>query len=140
MALRAIHHIDLAVADPKRSVSFYTNLLGPFGWFERERYDTYRGTEQVIYLGEAETACPGLGIRQADPGEYRYYTPGVEHIAFEVDDPSEVDAAHARCLDWGAAVHFPPEEDSDIKGYYALFVFDPDGIRIEIFSWDRNAQ
>ena len=36
-----------------------------------------------------------------------------------------------------ASVHFPPEEDRDVEGYYALFVFDPDGIRIEVFSWPR---
>ena len=29
-------------------------------------------------------------------------------------------------------IHYPPEEDRDIDGYYELFVFDPDGIRIEV--------
>jgi hypothetical protein len=33
-------------------------------------------------------------------------------------------------------VHFPPEQDRDEPGYYALFVLDPDGIRIELFCWD----
>ena len=32
----------------------------------------------------------------------------------------------------GADVQFPPEEDRDIPGYWAMFVFDPDGIRVEI--------
>jgi hypothetical protein len=31
--------------------------------------------------------------------------------------------------------HFPPEEDRDEPGYYAFFAFDPDGIRVEVFSW-----
>jgi catechol 2,3-dioxygenase-like lactoylglutathione lyase family enzyme len=147
---RGIHHVDIAVSDPQRSLAFYLDLLGPLGWFERVRYPSYRGTEEVIYLevpassaAGAQPAAEGdrtmLGIRQADGGEYRYYAPGVEHIAFEVDEPSEVDDAHARCVESGANVHFPPEEDRDIKGYYALFVFDPDGIRIEVFSWDRRA-
>ena len=35
---------------------------------------------------------------------------------------------------FGDEVHHPPEEDSDIPGYYALFVFDPDGLRIEVFT------
>ena len=26
----------------------------------------------------------------------------------------------------------PPEEDRDIPGYFELFVFDPDGIRVEV--------
>lgn len=47
----------------------------------------------------------------------------------------EVDEAHARCVARGATVHFPPEEDRDEPGYYAFFVFDPDGIRVEVFCW-----
>jgi hypothetical protein len=43
-----------------------------------------------------------------------------------------VDAAYSRCLDIGARVHFPPEEDRDVPGYYELFGFDPDGIRMEV--------
>jgi hypothetical protein len=34
--------------------------------------------------------------------------------------------------------HPPPaEDDKDIDGYYAFFVFDPDGIRVEVFSHQR---
>ena len=43
--------------------------------------------------------------------------------------------AHARASSSGAKIHYPPEEDNDEPGYYAFFVFDPDGIRIEVFSW-----
>ena len=53
-------------------------------------------------------------------------------LAFYVDTPEEVDAAYQRCLDYGAKIHFPPEEDRDIEGYYEMFVFDPDGMRIEV--------
>lgn len=31
-------------------------------------------------------------------------------------------------------IHCPTAEDSDIPGYHAFFVFDPDGLRIEAFS------
>lgn len=131
-----IHHVDLAVADVERSLAFYGELLEPLGWTERLRFPTYRGTEEVVYLHHPATRC-GLGIRPADGGEYQYYGVGIEHIAFEVDEREEVDAAYARCVERGDSVHFPPEEDSDIEGYYAFFVFDPDGMRIEVFSWPR---
>jgi hypothetical protein len=39
----------------------------------------------------------------------------------------------ARCHDPGLL----PEEDRDVDGYYAFFVFDPDGLRIEILVWPR---
>jgi catechol 2,3-dioxygenase-like lactoylglutathione lyase family enzyme len=87
-----------------------------------------------VYLSFADEY---LGLRPADGGEHRYYGVGLEHLAFEVDDRAEVDDAHRRCLEIGAEVHHPPENDADEEGYYALFVFDPDGFRIEVFSWDR---
>jgi glyoxylase I family protein len=78
-----------------------------------------------------------LGLRPADGGAHSYYDVGIEHLAFEVDSRDEVDAAHERCVAEGVRIHHPPEEDRDVAGYYALFVFDPDGMRIEVFSWPR---
>jgi catechol 2,3-dioxygenase-like lactoylglutathione lyase family enzyme len=138
-----IHHLDLAVADVERSLAFYLDLLGPLGWADCVRYPTYRGTEEVVYLKDAPAGTPPsrpgsmLGIRPADRDGHRYYGVGIEHFAFEVDRREEVDEAHARCLASGANVHFPPEEDRDEPGYYAFFVFDPDGIRVEVFHWER---
>jgi catechol 2,3-dioxygenase-like lactoylglutathione lyase family enzyme len=131
-----IHHVDLAVTDVERSLAFYRDVLVPLGWTDTVRYPTYRGSEEVVYLQHPATKC-GLGIRPADSDGYRYYGVGIEHLAFEVDEREEVDAAHARCVERGDDIHFPPEEDRDIEGYYAFFAFDPDGMRLEIFSWPR---
>jgi glyoxylase I family protein len=135
MAARGLHHVDLAVTDVERSLAFYLELLGPLGWAVRDRYPSYRGTEEVVYL-----ACGGqyFGLRPADGGAHRYYEVGIEHVAFAVDRPDEVDDAYARCIAAGAKIHFPPEEDRDEEGYYAFFVFDPDGIRVEVFSWPER--
>jgi catechol 2,3-dioxygenase-like lactoylglutathione lyase family enzyme len=130
MPARGIQHVDLCVGDVDRSLAFYLGLLGPLGLEEDVRYPTYRGTEEVVYLRFGEQ---NLGLRPADGGEHRYYGVGIEHLAFEVERRDEVDAAYERCLRAGATVHFPPEEDSDLDDYYALFVFDPDGIRVEVF-------
>jgi catechol 2,3-dioxygenase-like lactoylglutathione lyase family enzyme len=73
-----------------------------------------------------------LGLRQADGGTHRYYDVGIEHLAFIVDTRQELDEAYARCLELGARIHFPPEEDRDIPGLWEMFVFDPDGLRFEI--------
>ena len=129
MPARGIHHVDLAVADVERSLAFYLELLGPLGWAESVRYPTYRGTEEVVYLRWGDQY---LGLRPADGGEHHYYDVGIEHLAFYVDSREEVDAAYRRCLEIGARIHFPPEDDRDIEGYYELFVFDPDGIRVEV--------
>jgi catechol 2,3-dioxygenase-like lactoylglutathione lyase family enzyme len=117
-------------------LGFYLSLLEPLGWVEEVRYPTYRGTEEVVYLEDPVTGSM-LGLRPADGGTHRYYEVGIEHLAFEVDSREEVDATHERCVAAGQQVHFPPEEDRDVSGYYAVFVFDPDGIRIEVFCWPR---
>jgi catechol 2,3-dioxygenase-like lactoylglutathione lyase family enzyme len=137
MPAKGIHHVDLAVGDVERSLAFYLNLLGPLGWVERVRYPTYRGTEEVVYLEDPATGSM-LGIRRADGGAHRYYEVGIEHLAFEVDRRVEVEEAHSRCLADGARIHFPPQADRDVEGYYAFFAFDPDGMRVEVFCWPRS--
>jgi catechol 2,3-dioxygenase-like lactoylglutathione lyase family enzyme len=134
MPVKALHHLDLAVADVERSLRFYLAMLGPLGVEELYRFATYRGTEEVVYLGIG----PGkqaIGFRRADGGEARYYDVGIEHIAVQVDSREEVEAVHARAVELGARIHFPVEEDRDIPGYWAVFVFDPDGFRLEVFCW-----
>ena len=146
MAVRGVDHLDLAVSDVEASLAFYLGLLGPVGLKVEARFKTYRGTEDVFYLGfgqnhvqraQAETR---LGLRQADGGEHRYYDVGVEHLAFAVEDRGEVDDAYQRCVSMGARIHYPPEAEHDMEGYYAFFAFDPDGIRVEVCSWTDQAR
>jgi catechol 2,3-dioxygenase-like lactoylglutathione lyase family enzyme len=83
------------------------------------------------------TIAEGLGCARPTAGAHSYYDVGIEHLAFEVESRDDVDAAYERCLSRGARIHFPPEEDRDEEGCYAFFVFDPDGMRIEVFCWPR---
>jgi catechol 2,3-dioxygenase-like lactoylglutathione lyase family enzyme len=141
MPIRGVDHIDLAVTDVDRSLAFYLGMLGPIGLAVEGRFQTYRGTEEVVYLGFGHQHVRGtepetrLGLRKADGGEHRYYDVGIEHLAFAVDARSEVDDAYQRCLGMEARIHCPPEDEGDMPGYYAFFVFDPDGIRVEVNHW-----
>ena len=132
MPVRGLHHLDLAVADVDRSLEFYLALLGPLGVCEYERYPTYRGTEEVVCLAVGDQF---LSFRQASGGEHRYYDVGIEHFALSVDCHEELQEVYRRALGIGAKIHFPPEEDRDIPGYWGLFIFDPDGLRLELVCW-----
>jgi catechol 2,3-dioxygenase-like lactoylglutathione lyase family enzyme len=125
-----IQHVDLCVRDVGRSLAFYLEVLGPLGLEEDIRVASYRGTEEIVYLRFGEQ---NLGLRPADGGEHRYYEVGLEHLGFEVESREEVDEAYERCLPIGAEIHHLPEEDARVDDYYAFFVFDPDGIRVEVF-------
>jgi catechol 2,3-dioxygenase-like lactoylglutathione lyase family enzyme len=126
----AIQHVDLCVSDVDRSRAFYLELLGPAGLVEDVLFRSYRGTEDITYLRIGEQ---NLGLRQADGGRHSYYGVGLEHLAFEVERREQVDEAYERAVALGAEVHFPPEVDADLDDYYSFFVFDPDGLRIEVF-------
>ncbi len=135
MPAPAIQHVDLCVSDVGRSLAFYLGVLGPLGLEEDVRVSSYRGTEEIVYLRFGEQ---NLGLRQADGGRHDYYGVGIEHLAFELERREQVDEAHERCVEVRASVQFPPEEDGDLEDYYAFFVFDPDGLRIEVF-WSKPA-
>jgi catechol 2,3-dioxygenase-like lactoylglutathione lyase family enzyme len=115
MPIKLIHYVDLAVGGVDRTLAFYLAVLGPLGMQEECRYPSYRGTEEVVYLRAGEQL---LGFRQADGGEHRYYEVGLEHLALVVDTRQEVEDTYARCLELGVKVHFPPEEDRDLPGYW----------------------
>jgi catechol 2,3-dioxygenase-like lactoylglutathione lyase family enzyme len=134
MPAKGIHHLDLTVGDVERSLSFYLAMLGPLGLVEEERHPSYRGTEEVVVL---RFGTQFLGVRPADGGEHRYYETGIEHIAFEVDNRPEVDDAYQRCVPAGGRIHYPPDQDRQVDGYYSFFAFDPDGIRVEVFCWNQ---
>jgi catechol 2,3-dioxygenase-like lactoylglutathione lyase family enzyme len=134
---RGIQHIDLAVEDVEASLAWYLEVLGPLGLKEEERYPSYRGTEEVVYLSFADE---WMGLRAADGGKFKYYDVGLEHLAFLVDTKAEVDEAHERSVKVGGKVHHPPEYDNDIEGYYACFLFDPNGFRIEVFMEEQGVE
>jgi glyoxylase I family protein len=132
MPITGLHHVDLAVSDLERSLEFYLAVLGPLGVGVGERYPTYRGTEEVVYLRIGDQF---VGLRPADGGEHRYYEVGIEHLAVFVDRREEVDETYERCMALGATVQFPPQEDRDEPGYWAVFFNDPDGMRLEVAHW-----
>lgn len=137
MPALGIHHVDLAVRDVDKSLAFYLEVLGPLGLVEDSRFPSYRGTEEVVYLRFGEQL---LGLRPADGGEHRYYDVGIEHIAFYIETRAEVDETYERCLSIGARIHYPPQQDRDLPDYYELFVFDPDGIRVEVACEESVSQ
>jgi lactoylglutathione lyase len=129
MAIIRLDHVDLAVSDVERSLAWYLGVLGPLGCEEAFRYPSYRGTEEIIYLRLGQQH---LGLRPADDHPYRYYGVGLEHLAVIVERREDVEETYQRSLALGVDVQFPPEEDRDIPGYWELFLFDPDGLRIEV--------
>jgi glyoxylase I family protein len=125
------HHVDLVVSSILRSLPFYRELLEPLGWHRVGEVEGERG-ETIWYISGPGSS---LGLRQAQtPSEEPFdrYRVGVHHVAFEASARHDVDER----ADWlrgrGVSIESGPEEYSYIPGYYAVFFFDPDGIKLEI--------
>ncbi len=127
-----VHHVDLVVRSVERSLPFYRDLLGPLGWHGMSEVEGERG-ETIWYLTGPGTS---IGIRAAQPSQigpgYDRYSVGLHHLAFEAPSRNVVDER----ADWLRAheVEFEsePREYGYSPGYYAVFFYDPDGLKLEI--------
>jgi catechol 2,3-dioxygenase-like lactoylglutathione lyase family enzyme len=125
------HHVDLVVSSILRSLPFYRELLEPLGWHRVGEVEGERG-ETIWYISGHGSS---LGLRQAQtPSKEPFdrYRVGVHHVAFEAASRHDVDER----ADWlrgrGVSIESDPEEYSYMPGYYAVFFYDPDGIKLEI--------
>ncbi len=117
-----IGHISFGVADLARAIRFYDAVLAPVGFvrvWTNDRgagYGPAGGGDRFALFEREGARAPGEGF----------------HLAFDAPDRAAVDLFHARALaaggrDMGAPglrPHYGP-------AYYAAFVVDPDGHKIE---------
>jgi glyoxylase I family protein len=129
MRSTGVHHVDLVVSSIERSLPFYRELLGPLGWHRIGEVEGERG-ETIWYLGGPGT---GIGLREAQTrGDYDRYQVGLHHLALEAMSRAAVDERYQWLLESGAEIESPPREYGYIPGYYAVFFYDPDRIKLEI--------
>ena len=129
MRSTGVHHVDLVVSSIERSLPFYRELLGPLGWHGLSEVEGERG-ETIWYLGGPGT---GVGLREAQSaGDHDRYRLGVHHVAFEAPSRGVVDERAEWLRGRGAEIESGPEEYEYQPGYYAVFFYDPDGLKLEV--------
>jgi glyoxylase I family protein len=131
MRSTGVHHVDLVVSSIERSLPFYRELLGPLGWHGVSETEGERG-ETIWYLWG-----PGseIGLREAQTpseGPYDRYRVGLHHLALEAPSRAVVNERAEWLRAQGAEIESGPEEYSYMPGYYAVFFYDPDGVKLEI--------
>lgn len=136
MRSTGVHHVDLVVSSIERSLPFYRDLLGPLGWHRISEVEGERG-ETIWYLIGPGTS---VGLREAQtPGEYDRYRVGVHHVAFEAVSRAAVEERADWLREHDVEIESGPEEYGYQPGYYAVFFYDPDGIKLEILHVPRLA-
>lgn len=125
-----VHHIDLTVRDLAVAAPFYEALLGFLG-YRRVKKEPALHVWDLIRDGEVVS---GVALRSArSDREHDRYTAGLHHLAFHAADRADVDRAHALMKSKGATILDAPAEYQQYgAGYYAVFVADPDGLKLEV--------
>jgi glyoxylase I family protein len=126
-----VHHVDLVVSSIERSLPFYRDLLGPLGWHREGEVQGERG-ETIWYLSGPGSS---IGLREAQTeseGRYDRYSVGLHHLAFEASSRLVVNERAEWLRAQGVEIESGPEEYWYIPGYYAVFFYDPDGLKLEI--------
>jgi glyoxylase I family protein len=127
----SMQHVDLVVSSIERSLPFYRELLAPLGFHRIGEVEGERG-ETIWYLSGAASA---IGLREAQTpseGPYDRYRVGLHHLAFEAQSRGAVNERAGWLRAQGAEIESGPEEYAYLPGYYAVFFYDPDGMKLEI--------
>ena len=122
-----IDHISIAVSDLSRATSFYEAVLGTIGY------------ELLVVRGST------VGFGKQYPEFWLNARPDMEplpanngaHICLRVRSPDLVDAFHAAALANGASSNGAPglRPHERLTGYYAAFIRDHDGNRVEAVTF-----
>jgi catechol 2,3-dioxygenase-like lactoylglutathione lyase family enzyme/ribosomal protein S18 acetylase RimI-like enzyme len=122
-AIRMLHHVSFAVADLDLSARFYDAVLAPLGYVR-----AWSDTAAIGYglpSGGDQFAIKLRGDGLVVPSE------GF-HLAFSATTHDAVVAFHRAALQHGGRDNGPPGLRPHYgPGYFAAFVLDPDGYRIE---------
>jgi len=124
-----IDHVSIAVRDLDRAMRFYEAVLGAIGYHKLEVRPATMGFGKKYpeFWINLRAAIVPVG---ADSGA---------HVGLRVRTPELVDAFHAAALAAGGSSEGAPGlRPQHGEGYYAAFIRDPDGNRIEAVTFVKT--
>jgi catechol 2,3-dioxygenase-like lactoylglutathione lyase family enzyme len=125
-----IDHISIAVRDLARGERFYAAALAPLGLAKLREWPG-----AAIGFGKK---YPEFWINKRESMRRVAEDSGV-HICLRAPDTASVDAFHAAALNEGGTSDGEPGLRAHYhEGYYAAFIRDPDGNRIEAVTFVRQ--
>lgn len=129
--ITGIDHLYLTVREPARSEAFYDRLMPALGF--RKNEFVLGGERHVQYYNRHF----GLVLRPArgNPPVHDPYAPGLHHLCLRVERPEDVEAVAAGLRALGIETSAPQHYPDYAPDYYAIFLQDPDGIRLEITNY-----
>jgi len=126
--IKKVAHVVLGVRDPQRSIRFYTEALGMecVNFFE---------DMQMGFLTFGDERDHDIAVIKV-PDDQPVGSSGLSHTALEIEGgEAELRELYDRLKSQGAQVEFT----ADHVISKSVYVLDPDGNRIEIFSQEMSA-
>jgi len=120
-------HIKILVANVKGSKEFYKKIFNKLEWKNIKEED----------FGASWVSPEGFGfsIKEAEhkEHEYKFGSPGIHHFCFKAKSKGKVDEFYELLLKEGVEICDAPAAYPEYtEDYYAVFFFDPDGIKLEL--------
>lgn len=131
--ITGIDHIYVTVSDMEKSVSFYDTVMGVLGF--RKNQFQLGGEKHVQYYNRhfGYVLRPGRSMRAHDP-----YAPGLHHFCLRVESENDVKEAAARLKEQNISVSEPRFYPEYAPDYFAVYIADPDGMRLEITNYRQE--
>jgi catechol 2,3-dioxygenase-like lactoylglutathione lyase family enzyme len=144
-----LSHIDLSVGDPARSIPFYEAFFTALGYRRLDAdlpdFEGASPTRAAWFVRYQSGAYFGIEVRPAAPESrgraHDRYAPGLHHLAFHAESRAHVDRVHEAMKAAGATILDAPADYGGAAyspGYYAVFVADPDGVKLEVVHEPRT--
>ncbi len=127
-----IDHITIGVSDYLHSRDFYTAILAPLGYPLLREVITPESQRSAGY-GPADFK-PGFWLTDSQPVSSQV------HFCFQSETRAGVRAFYEAAMNAGAVSDFAPGIVEEYHpSYYAAFVLDPDGYKIEVLCLENES-
>ena len=126
-----MNHLRLTVSSVAVSARLYLPFLAALGYSLHERSLDRIAWRAVSEDGGVRTVIISLGAGE-HPKLASELSPGLHHFAFNAESRDQVDHIYGLLYGLGAQLQDPPREYEYQPGYYAIYVRDPDNIKLEV--------
>jgi catechol 2,3-dioxygenase-like lactoylglutathione lyase family enzyme len=125
-----INHISLSVKNFDQRKKFYEDTLKCLGIQKIAQYDLEDNQKVADFANKEDMSVlsiSNMGLSTEQIGNFKGF-----HIAFNAHNRNEVNAWYEKCMELGGICNGPPNLRPEYTpDYYAAFVIDPNGYRIE---------
>ncbi len=126
--MASFDHLGITVDDVARASAQFDPVLSALGYTR-----AHNAPDLAYWRRDGEPEILFYPARDNAVGPHEHGRIGWQHLAFAVDSRDEVDRLHRIALDAGwTAVRAPKTYPRFTDRYYATFVEDDNGIRIEV--------